>query len=757
MDLDNLIKCGFSLVKCDRKIKLPLELWGAETFPQHSGRNKGAIDLERYNIAIQCGLQEPMCNNLKIGVFDIDDKNGKNGSKMWAEMQEAVGELFPETVTVTTQTGGKHFYFLYSGNIGKRANYAGYRGVDLQADKSLVFCPPSCFEGNNGEGLLTGGYTWDRAPDLLEENLGIAVLPERWAAWIAEKQAKSGGGGETADTTISAERPAISDVELKKIELTLNCLAEIDEEILRKACGGNWREKWVQIGQALYSTHRVEAEQMFLDFSRRLPSFKNEKDVSAVWKSFKHDGVSPTVIYVFLAQCERVAANLPTELTEKERESINNIKSFRDNYVVEIEQAEAMEATGTGKKKKKVRAPTKDEIIEAIKSISGFENVRYNSIREKRELWTVDGEYLQEVGDAETNKIYLEIRDYQILYDLHKDYSKKELILAAFDEVAHRNKYDPIEEYLSKCHAKYIESPKNYIEEVCKVVSTSDEVFEKFFTKWICGAVAKYKYSFQNYVLVLQGKQGVGKGTFCHDYLGRNIMDYFQRGRLDPRNKDHKIALTRNLLWEVDEFTSEASRQQVNEFKSMVTLEEIDERAPYARDSKFKKVSCSFIATTNDEYFLFDMTGNRRFLTVCYDPIDAEKTMKELNKLDPDHVWGQAVEMTKTRDSSTYYLDKEERELSNTINENRRLKLSLEEYMEEIYEAGDEENYITIQELKLFLAQVNMQAYYSAARRILIRIAQIKNPKISKDDIFSRKAKKINGEVKKVIYFIKKI
>lgn len=751
-DISLLIDCGFSLVKCDRKIKLPLELWGAETFPQHSGRNRGVADLERYNIAIQCGLQEPLCNNLKIGVFDIDDKNGKNGSLEWEKLQETVGELFPDTVTAITQSGGRHYYFLYSGNIGKRANFAGFRGVDLQADKSIVFAPPSLFEGDDGSGLLTQGYYWQTAPDLLVENLGIATLPEKWAAWIAENQNK----GAISAQEQHADRQSISDTELKKIELTLDCLAKLDEEILRKACGGNWREKWVQIGQALYSTHRIEAEQMFLDFSRQLPSFKDDKDVSAVWKSFKHDGVSPTTIYIFFAQCERVSKNLPTELTERERESLKSIKYFKDNYVVEIEQAEACEEASTGKKKKKVRAPLKDEIITAIKSIAGFENVRYNSIREKRELWTVAGEYIKEAGDVETNKIQLEMRDYQTLYDLHKDYGKKEIIASVFYEYADSNKYDPIAEYLKACHEKYLAAPKDYIKELVRTVDVVDEVFEKFFTKWICGAVAKYKYSFQNYVLVLQGKQGVGKGTFCHDYLGRNIMDYFQRGRLDPRNKDHRIALTRNLLWEVDEFTSEASRQQVNEFKSMVTLEEIDERAPYARDSKFKKVSCSFIATTNDEYFLFDMTGNRRFLTVCYNPVNPEKTMQELVKLDPDHVWGQAVEMTKTRDESTYYLNQDDRTLSNIINENRRLKLSLEEFIDDSFEVGTKDDYISIQDLKLFLAQINMLQYYSKAKQCLIHKVRMMDNKIDKKDIFSDDPKKIQGKTTKVIYYIKK-
>lgn len=111
------------------------------------------------------GLATGITSN--IVVLDIDVKNGKNG---WASLK---GKEIPETVTVTTRSGGTHFYFRYPVNIDfKFGNatdmYGKDSGVDIRGEGGFAVMP------------FTPGYTWNEGKGFGE--IEIAEMPN----WIIE-------------------------------------------------------------------------------------------------------------------------------------------------------------------------------------------------------------------------------------------------------------------------------------------------------------------------------------------------------------------------------------------------------------------------------------------------------------------------------------------------------------------------------------------------------------------------------------------
>jgi predicted P-loop ATPase len=75
----------------------------------------------------------------------------------------------------------------------------------------------------------------------------------------------------------------------------------------------------------------------------------------------------------------------------------------------------------------------------------------------------------------------------------------------------------------------------------------------------------------------------------------------------------------------------------------MLTLTRINERPPYGKHVVDMSVVCSFMGTVNDQSFLRDATGSRRFLVCRFDPVDCSKTIEFLRGVDfdPDMLWGE--------------------------------------------------------------------------------------------------------------------
>ncbi len=138
-----------------------------------------------------------------------------------------------------------------------------------------------------------------------------------------------------------------------------------------------------------------------------------------------------------------------------------------------------------------------------------------------------------------------------------------------------------------------------------------------------------------DYTLVLVGKQGVRKSTAVRTLAVR--PNWFQDTSTKVGSKDGMLALQGCWLMELAELSA-VKGVALEATKAFLTSQTDRFRAPYGRKMESFKRTTAFIATTNDEHFLIDPTGNRRFWPVTVGFIDIESL-----ESDRDQLWAEAV------------------------------------------------------------------------------------------------------------------
>lgn len=140
--------------------------------------------------------------------------------------------------------------------------------------------------------------------------------------------------------------------------------------------------------------------------------------------------------------------------------------------------------------------------------------------------------------------------------------------------------------------------------------------FTECFHKWMVGNVGMWleDHVANHEMLVLVGPQGIYKTTFFRYLLPPQLRNlYWENTHNSFRQKDDHIALAENCIVEVEEFNI-TTPYDIGVMKSLITAISIKERHPYGRQREEKHRLAGFCATCNDQQFLSDDTGSRRFL-----------------------------------------------------------------------------------------------------------------------------------------------
>lgn len=123
-----------------------------------------------------------------------------------------------------------------------------------------------------------------------------------------------------------------------------------------------------------------------------------------------------------------------------------------------------------------------------------------------------------------------------------------------------------------------------------------------------------------DFVLVLEGPQGIGKST-SFSILGK---EWYVETSFTPDNKDFFMLFSGKAIVEFSEGET-LSRTEAKHLKAIITMQIDKYRPPYERASKEFPRQCVFAMTTNQDQYLKDETGNRRWLPVrCKGTINTE-------------------------------------------------------------------------------------------------------------------------------------
>lgn len=202
-------------------------------------------------------------------------------------------------------------------------------------------------------------------------------------------------------------------------------------------------------------------------------------------------------------------------------------------------------------------------------------------------------------------------------------------------KVAMDNTYHPVIEYLESLEWDGIPRIDKWL--VDYAGAPDNKFVRAVGEKVLSAAVARiYQPGVKfDYVLVLEGPQGVGKSTIAHVLGGRWFGDI----TLDPHSRDTVDALRGKWIIELSEM--ECTRREISALKRFISCTSDTVRLAYARTAKEFPRKSIFIGTINPEVgrgYLKDSTGNRRFW-----PVPITKVKISEFKRDVAQLWAETV------------------------------------------------------------------------------------------------------------------
>ena len=223
---------------------------------------------------------------------------------------------------------------------------------------------------------------------------------------------------------------------------------------------------------------------------------------------------------------------------------------------------------------------------------------------------------------------------------------------AALSVVMGKHEFHPVQNYLNGLKWDGVHRAEHLF---IDYLGAEDNLYTRTVTrKWLVAAVARAMrpgVKFDNLV-VLVGAQGIGK-SYLGNLLGRG---WFSDTFGTVQGKDAYEQLKGCWIIEIAELSA-MKKAEVESVKMFISKQEDNYRGAYREFSKVNKRQCVFYGTTNDDSFLRDRTGNRRFWPIAVNKDKALFDVFDMTDHDIDQIWAEAVELFRRGES--LYLDSE--------------------------------------------------------------------------------------------------
>ena len=234
---------------------------------------------------------------------------------------------------------------------------------------------------------------------------------------------------------------------------------------------------------------------------------------------------------------------------------------------------------------------------------------------------------------------------------LHRVYSvqiAKEKVNDLIIRQAKNNSFHPLQDYLNSLEWDGVCRLETLLQTYWGVFDS--DLLREIGFRWAISCVARALMpgAKMDTVLILCGPQGAYKSTSFRVLAGE---DWFTDGHLDISKKDAQelIHKTGVWVWEMAE-NNTLNKAESNTSKEFLSRPIDIFRPSYGRNPVRRPRSIVFVSTTNDQHFLTDKTGNRRFWPVIITDIDLEGLQR-----DRDQIWAEAVHYFNTNE--VWWLD----------------------------------------------------------------------------------------------------
>lgn len=619
------------------------------------------------------------------GVIVIDvDRYAKDDSLEARHRVQCLDELIDnwheagltETFTVLTGSGGYHFYYQYEPGLGCVTGSdagRGVTGVDVRSKGGYVVAPPS----SNAKGEY-----------VIDNEAPIAPLPRELKAWLRQNgyYDRDAKVVKDAKASVSHYRAGVKDLAPRHDNYPADVLHAALAEAEAEA-----REVLAKVA-ALQRGHRETGLAAYaLQLAHYLPGGWLAED-DLVRRLFDAAG--------------EMAEPLPAST---QRYIINSkIRKGKDmpEYVHALETGDDATAKEYSPKDPDAAFNYKLEQQKNKRSISPSPSGNGNGGRPAPEA---SGKADRLGNDPERVKAFL--RDnYTLAWDTLSDNpelggeqfdevtwaridnacrsagcSASKVITNSVIEVAAERPHHPVRDYLE---ATVYQGAK--IREIAEMIKIRNDGYpdapEIFLTRWMVGAVARAYTGSQNFILVLEGAQGIGKSRFarwiCPTLANdpANTKRLFDAAPINPDRNDDNIKAANIFVWEVSEIPAITRKHDREAVKAFTTRETYNMRMPYARKPVIKMGLANFIGTANNEAgFLNDPTGSRRFVVLPIDSIDSA-----IFEQDPGPLWAEAYDLW--QNGASPFITPDEAEMQAALNAEFQTEPQVSMYLFDIIE-----------------------------------------------------------------------
>ncbi|MEY8508832.1 VapE domain-containing protein [Lachnospiraceae bacterium 42-17] len=287
--------------------------------------------------------------------------------------------------------------------------------------------------------------------------------------------------------------------------------------------------------------------------------------------------------------------------------------------------------------------------------------IKFNDMNRRTEINGIPEKY----GKDDLNNL-LATFVYDIAYKLSFKKVTSKIAYENLHVIAIENHYHPV---ITLLHERSWDNADR-LPLIYEILGITDKNYQSLIKKWAIQTIAVLFNSDDTPVtaegvLVLQGKQGIGKTQFFRHLA---IKDSFFKGgaTLDMTNKDSLMSATKVWICELGEIDSTTKKEQ-SALKAFLTEQTDRYREPYARCETVRPRRTSFCGTVNPQDYLRDETGNRRFWTIPIEKID----LKRIFELSPEwyvQFWRQILTIYKSNPKE-YLLTEKEKNFINCNNQ----------------------------------------------------------------------------------------
>ena len=359
------------------------------------------------------------------------------------------------------------------------------------------------------------------------------------------------------------------------------------------------------------------------------------------------------------------------------------------------------------------------EIDPKLSGLFQFNDFAHTSETTKRPHWGKLGAYPKPTNDHDV----ICLRSY-LAQEYRVDFSMSNLDNAV-TRIALKNAYDPVHDYLTGL--KWDEKPRLNTW-LTDYMGVEDNKYTRFVGQMTlaaaCARIDKPGIKY-DYMLILEGKQGIGKSEALKALGGQ----WFTEMSLTERSKDIVEKMQGAWIIEVPELTV-FKKKDIESLKAFITMNEDKERLPYGRRSNIFPRRNIFIGTINPgtNGYLTDNTGNRRFLPVECKTINYNKL-----RADRDQLWAEAWIYYQSK--APLYITKEMLEISEEMQKSRETMDSWQEKIEEYLKGRDR-----VTSAEIYTNCINGHLYS------LDRVCQTRISDCLRKTGWERKTIRVNGE-----------